>query len=61
MSLLQLILSSYTPSLRKVRTETQGSNPGAGTEAEAMEECSLLVSCYWLLQPPFLQHPGPPA
>jgi hypothetical protein len=38
-----LLLSGHTPQLREIGAETQGRNLGAGTEAEAMEECCSLA------------------
>ena len=37
----------------------QGRNLEAGAGAEAMEGCCLLACSSWLVQPAFLQNPGP--
>ena len=46
-------LTGSGSSLREARSGTQGKLE-AGTEAEAMEECCLLLSYLWIAQPPFL-------
>jgi hypothetical protein len=51
------VYSAYTSALlfitKKVRTGTQAGQ-GAGTDAEAMEGCSLLACFHWLAQLAFL-------
>lgn len=56
-----LQFSDHTPSLRKVRTGTQGRKLVTGTSAEAIEECCLLTCCPWFAQPAFLYHLTLPA
>jgi hypothetical protein len=48
--------SCHSPSLREVRTGTQGSNLGTRIVAEAIEECCLLACSSRLTQPAFIIH-----
>lgn len=48
----------HRPSLRKVRTGTQGRNLEAKTEVDTMEEHSLLAWSPWLTKPVFSQFSG---
>jgi hypothetical protein len=58
------VYSAFTSILllitKEVRTGTQAGQK-AGTDAEAMEGCSLLTCFHWLAQPALLQNPRLPA
>ena len=53
----EMVYSAYTSILlfvtKEVRTGTQAGQ-GAGADAQAMEECSLLVCFPWVAQPALL-------
>ena len=45
---------AYNSTLQPITEGSQGRNPEAGADAEAMEECCLLAFSSWLAQPAFL-------
>lgn len=57
-ALFGLLFRITAPQLRKVRTGTQNRNLVAGTEAELMEENSLLAFFPGFLQLPLVESPG---